>query len=79
MLLAAASVIGYGREQDLPNFRATDAAFGEIPAAFNDSFLPLNELGAAQRISHRKIPPLPRLHLWICGGPRHDVLESGAD
>jgi putative DNA primase/helicase len=45
MLLAAASVIGYGREQELPNFRATDSAFGEIPAAFNDSFLPLNELG----------------------------------
>jgi putative DNA primase/helicase len=45
MLLAAASVTGYGREQDLPNFRATDAAFGEIPAAFNDSLLPLNELG----------------------------------
>jgi putative DNA primase/helicase len=45
MLLAAASVGGYGREQDLPNFRATDAAFGEIPAAFNDSLLPLNELG----------------------------------
>jgi putative DNA primase/helicase len=45
MLLAAASVVGYGREQDLPNFRATDAAFGEIPAAFNDSLLPLNELG----------------------------------
>jgi putative DNA primase/helicase len=45
MLLAAASVTGYGLEQDLPNFRATDAAFGEIPAAFNDSLLPLNELG----------------------------------
>jgi putative DNA primase/helicase len=45
MLLAAASIIGYGREQDLPNFRATDPAFGEIPAAFNDSLLPLNELG----------------------------------
>jgi putative DNA primase/helicase len=45
VLLAAASVTGYGREQDLPNFRATDAAFGEIPAAFNDSLLPLNELG----------------------------------
>jgi len=45
MLLAAASVVGYGREQDLPNFRATDAALGEIPAAFNDSLLPLNELG----------------------------------
>jgi hypothetical protein len=45
MLVAAASVGGYGRERDLPNFRATDAAFGEIPAAFNDSLLPLNELG----------------------------------
>ena len=45
ILLAAASVTGYGREQDLPNFRATDAAFGEIPAAFNDSLLPVNELG----------------------------------
>jgi putative DNA primase/helicase len=45
MLVAAASVGGYGQERDLPNFRATDAAFGEIPAAFNDSLLPLNELG----------------------------------
>ena len=45
MLVAAASVGGYGREEDLPNFRASDAAFGEIPAAFNDSLLPLNELG----------------------------------
>jgi Domain of unknown function (DUF927) len=45
MLVAAASVGGYGRERDLPNFRATDTAFGEIPAAFNDSLLPLNELG----------------------------------
>ena len=45
MLVAAASVGGYGRERDLPNFRATDSAFGEIPAAFNDSLLPLNELG----------------------------------
>jgi hypothetical protein len=45
MLLAAASMTGYGRERDLPNFRATDPAFGEIPAAFNDSLLPLNELG----------------------------------
>jgi Domain of unknown function (DUF927) len=45
MLLAAASISGYGREQELPNFRATDVAFGEIPAAFNDSLLPVNELG----------------------------------
>ncbi len=45
MLLAAGSVVGYGSEQDLPNFRTTDAAFGEIPLASNDSLLPLNELG----------------------------------
>jgi putative DNA primase/helicase len=45
MLLAAASIIGYRRERDLPNFRATDTALGEIPAAFNDSLMPLNELG----------------------------------
>jgi hypothetical protein len=45
MLLGAGSVVGYGSEQDLPNFRTTDAAFGEIPVASNDSLLPLNELG----------------------------------
>jgi hypothetical protein len=43
ILLAGASVIGYGLEDDLPNFRATDAAFGELPAAFNHSLAPLNE------------------------------------
>jgi hypothetical protein len=45
MLLGAASVIGCRDEQDLPNFRTTDPAFGEIPLAFNDALLPLNELG----------------------------------
>jgi hypothetical protein len=45
MLLAAGSVLGYGSERDLPNFRTTDPAFGEIPVDFNDSLLPLNELG----------------------------------
>ena len=45
MLFGAGSVVGYGSEQDLPNFRTTDAAFGEIPLASNDSLLPLNELG----------------------------------
>jgi hypothetical protein len=43
-LLAGASVIGFHRERDLPNFRVTDAALGEIPAEHNDSMLPLNEL-----------------------------------
>jgi len=54
MLVAAASVGGYGREQDLPNFRASDAAFGEIPAAFNDSLLPLNELGLLKGSASQK-------------------------
>ena len=43
--LAAASVTGFARESDLPNFRTTDAALGELPAEFNDSLFPLNELG----------------------------------
>ncbi|MDQ2081530.1 DUF927 domain-containing protein [Xanthobacteraceae bacterium Astr-EGSB] len=45
MLLTAGSVIGIGREQDLPNFRSTNAALAEMPAEFNDCLLPLNELG----------------------------------
>jgi len=44
-LVAAGSVIGIGREQDLPNFRITDPALGELPATFNDLLMPLNELG----------------------------------
>jgi putative DNA primase/helicase len=45
LLVVAGSVNGFGSERDLPNFRSTDAAFGEIPASFNDMLLPLNELG----------------------------------
>jgi len=43
--VAAGSVIGLATEDDLPNFRTTDAAFGEIPREFNDSVIPLNEFG----------------------------------
>ncbi len=54
LLVAAASVIGIGQEKDLSNFKTTPAAFGELPALFNDSLLPLNELallngGASER------------------------------
>jgi hypothetical protein len=44
-LVVAASVMGIGREEDLPNFRTTDLALGEIPTAFNDTLMPINELG----------------------------------
>ncbi len=45
LLVVAGSVIGFASEQDLSNFRTTDAALGEVPAEFNDMLLPLNELG----------------------------------
>jgi putative DNA primase/helicase len=44
-LVAAGSVIGFAGERDLPNFRVTDPALGELPAAFNDMVMLLNELG----------------------------------
>jgi putative DNA primase/helicase len=44
VLVASASVIGFRTEDDLPNFKTTAAAFGELPALFNDSLLPMNEL-----------------------------------
>jgi putative DNA primase/helicase len=43
--VATGSVIGLATEEDLPNFRTTDPAFGELPREFNDSVMPLNEFG----------------------------------
>jgi putative DNA primase/helicase len=55
MLLAGASVIGIGSEEDLPNFRITDAALAELPAEFNDNLLPVNELGLLKgRVTDRQ-------------------------
>jgi uncharacterized protein (DUF927 family) len=45
LLVVVGSVIGFASEQELPNFRTTDTALGEIPAWFNDLLLPMNELG----------------------------------
>ena len=44
-LVAAGSVIGIAREEDLPNFRTTDPALGELPTNFNDLVTLINELG----------------------------------
>ncbi|MGB7562789.1 MAG: DUF927 domain-containing protein, partial [Candidatus Acidiferrales bacterium] len=44
-LLAAASVIGISEEDALPNWNATDAGLLQIFCAFNDSIVPINELG----------------------------------
>jgi hypothetical protein len=43
LTLAAGSVIGFSAEDDLPNFRGSDAGLGELPRDFNDHVLPLNE------------------------------------
>jgi putative DNA primase/helicase len=45
VLVVAGSVIGFGREQDLPNFTRTDAAFDDLRSLFDDSLIPINELG----------------------------------
>jgi putative DNA primase/helicase len=44
-VVVAGSVVGIGHEEDLPNFRTTDPALGELPATFNDMLMPINELG----------------------------------
>lgn len=44
-VLVAGSVIGIGQEENLPNFRTTDPALGELPATFNNMLMPINELG----------------------------------
>ena len=44
-LIAAGSVMGFGKEPDLPNFKTTDAALPEVLANCNDMLLPINELG----------------------------------
>lgn len=41
--LAAGSVIGFAREQHLPNFRNTEAALEELTASFSDHILIANE------------------------------------
>jgi putative DNA primase/helicase len=45
LLVVAGSVVGFASEQELPNFRTTDVALGELPASFSDMLLPMNELG----------------------------------
>jgi len=57
-LLAGASVIGLGREADLPNWGATAAAKGESVRMYNDMLFPLNEvglLGGSKKRAHPEI------------------------
>jgi putative DNA primase/helicase len=45
VLVVSGSVMGLGREEDLPNFTRTDAAFDDLRPVFDDSLIPINELG----------------------------------
>lgn len=57
-LLAGASVIGLGREADLPNWGATAAAKGETARMFNDMLFPLNEVGLLGGSKRRAYPEI---------------------
>lgn len=67
-VLAAASASGFAREKDLPNFRATSAALGELPAEFNDSLFPLNEFELVKGGSRAKHERLHDLAYGIAEG-----------
>ncbi len=61
VLLALASVIGIGQEGGLPNFNATGASLQEVAAEFNDSVLPVNEIGllkGTKRDAYQSLRPL---------------------
>jgi hypothetical protein len=45
MLLAASSVGGVGREEEMPNWSATSAAIGELCRLHCDRLMPINEAG----------------------------------
>jgi hypothetical protein len=67
-LLLAGSTIGFGEERDLPNFNTSEAAFSEMPAAFNDLVLPLNELGTLAGSKSQKNQRLERLSYILSEG-----------
>ena len=74
-LLAGASVIGLGREADLPNWGATAAAKGESARMFNDMLFPLNEVGLLGG-SKRKAYPEIRETIYRLGEGRERLRHT---
>ncbi|MGC2224272.1 MAG: DUF927 domain-containing protein [Methylocella sp.] len=74
-LLAGASVIGLGREADLPNWGATAAAKGESARMFNDMLFPLNEVGLLGE-SKRKAYPEIRETIYRLGEGRERLRHT---
>ena len=73
--LAGASVIGLGREADLPNWGATAAAKGESARMFNDMLFPLNEVGLLGG-SKRKAYPEIRETIYRLGEGRERLRHT---
>ncbi len=67
-LVVAGSVIGFAGEEHLPNFRTTDAWFGELPAAFNDMVMPINELGLLKGSTRERYERLRHLAYGFAEG-----------
>ena len=74
-LLAGASVIGLGREADLPNWGATAAAKGESARMFNDMLFSLNEVGLLGG-SKRKAYPEIRETIYRLGEGRERLRHT---
>ena len=69
------SVIGFAREKDLPNFRTTDTALGELPASFNDMVVPINELGLLKGSATESLRAYSRLGIWVRRRSWNDVFQ----
>ena len=74
-LVVAGSVIGIASENALPNFRTTDAALGELPAAFNDIAMPINELGLLKGSAKDRCRAHTRLLIRVRRRSRDDVFQ----
>jgi hypothetical protein len=58
LLLAASSVAGVGREEEMLNWAATSAAVGELCRLYCDTFMPVNEVGLIKKHeAYAKIQP----------------------
>ena len=68
-LLASTSIIGIGRENGLTNWNTTDGGFSETARLFNDSLMPLNELGLMKGGKKKEAyPRIRQLIYWFSEG-----------
>jgi hypothetical protein len=66
--LSAASLVGFGTTEDLPNFRASNAGLAELFPEFNDSVLPLDEFGMVEGSANERRQRQRELTFGFAGG-----------